>query len=252
VTGPGTGPVSGPVSGPEAGLQGRRPVVGVLALQGCVDPHRPHLEAAGAVFRPVRTAADLEGIDACILPGGESTTMLRLIGVFGLEPALRAAFARMPVWGVCAGAILMASRVLHPEQASFGLLDMTVERNAYGRQLESMQAEVHGYPVSFIRSPRIAEVRDPAAAVLAERGGDREGRLPAAQGPSTNTAATGRNGDPSWIATPQYMATTFHPELTLAFPSPLHRAFLDLIVRFRGGGGGAAVGGTLTPRMSAA
>ncbi len=214
------------MSGPDDGLQGRRPVVGVLALQGCVDPHRPHLEAAGAVFRPVRTAAALDGIDACILPGGESTTMLRLIGVFGLEPALRAAFARMPVWGVCAGAILMASRVLHPAQASFGLLDITVERNAYGRQLDSVQATVHGYPVSFIRSPRIA-------AVPADHDAPLEGRPPAAHDRRTAPAVLAeRDGDPAWVATPQYMATTFHPELTLAFPSPMHRAFVDLIERF--------------------
>jgi 5'-phosphate synthase pdxT subunit len=223
----------------------------VLALQGCVDPHRPHLEAAGAVFRPVRTAADLDGIDACLLPGGESTTMLRLIGVFGLEPALRAAFARMPVWGVCAGAILMASRVRHPDQAGFGLLDMTVERNAYGRQLDSVQAEVDGYPVSFIRSPRIAAVRDPAAAVLARRDAALERWHPAAPGPSATRAPADGSGDPTWVTTPQYMATTFHPELTLSFPSPMHCSFAALTRRFYGGSGGsadsAAAGGKAVP-----
>jgi 5'-phosphate synthase pdxT subunit len=179
-------------------------VIGVLALQGAVRPHRPHVEAAGAEFRPVRTPAEFEAVDAFILPGGESTTMLKLIDEFGLDTPLRAQFAAKPVWGVCAGAILMASTVAGRDQKSFDLLPMTVSRNAYGRQLQSIQTAIAGYPVSFIRAPAIDAVGE-GVEVLAER-----------------------DGKPVWVRRGPYMATCFHAELTLDFPSPMHRAFVDL------------------------
>lgn len=177
--------------------------IGVLALQGCVLPHRPHIEAAGAQFLPVKTPADFDKADAFILPGGESTTMLKLIGAFGLWESLRAQFAQKPVWGICAGAILMAQKVQNPAQQSFGLLPMTLTRNAYGRQLDSIQMEIEGYPVSFIRAPVIE-----------------------ATGQGVETLAT-REGKPVWVRKGAYTASTFHPELTLDFPSPMHRAFIE-------------------------
>ena len=127
--------------------------------------------------------------------------------------------APVPLWhritsavlqAVLAGAILMAARVTRPAQPSFGVLDITVERNAYGRQLDSVQAAAAGYPVSFIRAPRIAAVHGAGIEILATR-----------------------DGDPTWLRAGRHMATTFHPELTLSFPSPMHRAFVELVERHR-------------------
>ena len=111
--------------------------IGILALQGCIDPHRPHVEALDIKFKEVKTAKHLEEVDAYILPGGESTTMLRLIKIFGLKEILAMEFAKKPVWGICAGAILMASKVTNPKQESFSLLDFEIEHNSYGGQLQS-------------------------------------------------------------------------------------------------------------------
>src|SRR4051812_25049068 len=97
--------------------------VGVLSLQGCVQPHKTHIESLGAVFKEVRRPEDLGQIDGLILPGGESTTMLKIIDVFSLEEPLKKTFKRVPIWGICAGAILMARQVQSPAQRSFGLLD---------------------------------------------------------------------------------------------------------------------------------
>ena len=144
-----------------------QPVIGVLALQGAVEPHRAHIEAAGGEFRAVKTPEQFDAVDGFILPGGESTTMLKLIETFGLWDALVRNFKTKPVWGICAGAILIAERVTHPQQKSFGLLPLTVERNGYGRQLESHHAEIDGYEVSFIRAPIFTDV-GPDVAILAE------------------------------------------------------------------------------------
>ncbi len=182
-----------------------KPLIGVLALQGCVQPHRPHIEAAGGEFLAVKTPDDFARADAFILPGGESTAMLKLIDSFGLWEPLAQNFRTKPVWGVCAGAILMAREVKGPAQKSFGLLPVTAVRNAYGRQLESTVMEIENYPVSFIRAPVIEAVNDNVE-ILAKR-----------------------DGQPVWIRQGRYMATTFHPELTLDFPSPMHRAFLALL-----------------------
>jgi 5'-phosphate synthase pdxT subunit len=192
-----------------------RPVVGVLALQGCVERHRPHLEACGAAMRALRHAEDLGEVDGIILPGGESTTMLRLLDVYGLEPALREACAERPVWGICAGAILLSRR-------SLGLMDYTVTRNGYGRQLESRYAEVAGYPVALIRAPRIREV-----------------------GASVDVVAR-LDDEPVWLASGMCMATTFHPELTLEPPSPMHRAFVEVT----GGREATQAGAAICPRCA--
>ena len=182
-----------------------KPIIGVLALQGAVEPHRAHIEACGAEFKAVKTAKDFAEVDAFILPGGESTTMLKLIENFGLWDILNEEFSKKPVWGICAGSILLAEKVMNPAQKSFGLLSMTVERNGYGRQLDSHHDEVNGYKVSFIRAPIIKDAADDID-VLAEQ-----------------------DGNPVWVQKGNIMASTFHPELTMDYPSPMHKAFVDFI-----------------------
>lgn len=182
-----------------------KPIIGVLALQGCVERHKPHIEAAGGEFRAVKTPAQFDAVDAFILPGGESTTMLRLIANFNLWDALEKNFKAKPVWGICAGSILLAETVTNPEQKSFAIVPVTVQRNAYGTQAQSHNDEIEGYEVSFIRAPVIKDVAD-----------------------TVEIKATHR-GDPAWVTCGQTMLTTFHPELTMDFPSPMHRAFLDIV-----------------------
>lgn len=183
----------------------RKPVIGVLALQGAVDLHKPHIEGAGAEYRAVKTPAQFEGADGFILPGGESTTMLKLIDVFGLWDSLKKNLSAKPVWGICAGAILLAEKVTNPAQKSFGLLPLTVERNGYGPQIESHVEEIEGYPVSFIRAPVFSAVGK-GAEILAQH-----------------------RGQPVWIRKGTIMASSFHPELTLDFPSPMHRMFVESV-----------------------
>lgn len=182
-----------------------QPIIGVLALQGAVGPHRPHIEAAGGEFRAVKTPEQFDAVHAFILPGGESTTMLKLIETFDLWDALTRNFAAKPVWGICAGCILIAQEVMAPAQKSFGLLPITVQRNGYGRQLDSHHGEIGGYPVSHIRAPIITET-GPRVEILAELG-----------------------GHPAWVRQGGYMASTFHPELTFDFPSPMHKMFIGMV-----------------------
>jgi pyridoxal 5'-phosphate synthase pdxT subunit len=180
------------------------PRVGVLALQGAVDPHKAHLEALGCEFVDVRTRAALEKADfqGLILPGGESSTMLRLLNVFEMKQALVDYSKTHPVWGVCAGSILMAKHVENPEQESFGFIDLDVRRNAYGRQLESFTCELAGMrEAAFIRAPQFTRV-GPGVKVLAEHG-----------------------GEPVWVEEGLHMATSFHPELAWETPSPVHQSF---------------------------
>ena len=168
--------------------------VGVLALQGDFAKHAESLQRAGAEAIEVRSRADLDGIDALVIPGGESTTMLKLIGYEDLWDSLKAFGASKPVFGTCAGAILVAKHVLSPTQPSFDLMDIDVERNAYGRQLDSHIAEVdlEGKPLEavFIRAPIIRRV-----------------------GPDAKVWATHR-GDPVMVSQGKHMVATFHPELT--------------------------------------
>lgn len=193
----------------------KRLTIGVLALQGAVEPHKAHIEAAGGQFLAVKTPKHFEQVDAFILPGGESTTMLKLIERFDLWNALSEQFAQKPVWGICAGCILIAKHVHYSHkrvkdqnghvQKSFGLLPMTVERNGYGRQVDSHQIDVNGYTTSFIRAPIISAVQDDVEVLASHR------------------------DSPVWVARGQYMATTFHPELTLDHPSPMHEVFINLV-----------------------
>ena len=184
------------------------PRIGVLALQGDFEAHARALREAGAEPVPVRLPAHLDGIAGLVIPGGESTTLLKLAGRDGMFEALRDFARAMPVFGTCAGCILLARRVRNPEQQSLAALDATVERNAYGRQTESAILEtptaLPGGPLEtvYIRAPRIAGI-GPGVEVLAERDGApvlvREGRL---------------------------LAATFHPELSA--DRRVHRLFLDI------------------------
>jgi 5'-phosphate synthase pdxT subunit len=182
-----------------------KPVIGVLALQGAVELHKPHIEGAGGEYRAVKTPEQFEAVDGFILPGGESTTMLKLIEVFGLWDSLRKNLSAKPVWGICAGAILLAENVTNPVQKSFGLLPLSVERNGYGPQIESHVGDVMDYPVSFIRAPVFTMVGTDAE-ILAEH-----------------------RGQPVWIRKGRVMASNFHPELTLEFPSPMHKMFVESV-----------------------
>lgn len=168
--------------------------VGILALQGDFAKHEDALERAGARGCQVRAAADLNEIDGLIIPGGESTTMLKLIGYEQMWEPLLAFGQSQPVFGTCAGAILLAKDVAAPTQASFGLMDMGIERNAYGRQADSHIAtlEFEGTPVEavFIRAPIIRRL-----------------------GVNCQVMAMHR-GDPVLVSEGRHLVATFHPELT--------------------------------------
>jgi 5'-phosphate synthase pdxT subunit len=187
--------------------------VGILALQGDFDAHRKALESAGADAVLVRTAAELEGLDALVIPGGESTTMLKLLHAEHMMEPVRAFGERKPVFGTCAGAILLASEVRNPVQESLGLMDIVVERNAYGRQIYSRVARV---------------APDPAFAPLTGDG-DMEAvfiRAPVIRriGPDVTVLAR-YQGDPVLVRQGSHLVATFHPEL-----SPdrwVHRWFVE-------------------------
>ena len=174
----------------------RVPRIGVLALQGDYDAHASALQEAVAIAVPVRLPAQLAGLDGLVIPGGESSALLKLMARDGLYDALKAFAGTRPVFGTCAGCILLAQRVVKPEQPSFGVLDATVERNAYGRQLDSailtVPTTLAGGPLEavFIRAPRLAAT-GPAVEVLARR-----------------------DGAPILVRQDHVLAATFHPELS--------------------------------------
>ncbi len=186
---------------------------GVLALQGDFEAHGRTLERLGAQPVYVRSAADLEGLDGLIIPGGESTTMLKLLRSEGLFEPLAEFGRRKPVFGTCAGAILVASEVANPAQESLGLMDIGVERNAYGTQLESRVARIEPAPEMAARTEP-----GPLEAVLI--------RAPVIRrvGPSARVLAC-YNGDPVLVEEGPHLAATFHPELTA--DSRVHRLFLE-------------------------
>lgn len=180
--------------------------IGVLALQGDFDAHRRRLEELGAEVILVKKPGQLDEIDGLVIPGGESSTFLKLLGEAGFEKLKE--FVRVkPTFGTCAGAILLAAEVENPRQSGLGALDITVRRNAYGRQLESSirEGKFCGEPVEmvFIRAPKIARVGKNVE-VLATEGSD---------------AVAVRQG--------KTMAATFHPELSE--DTRVHRAFLELV-----------------------
>jgi 5'-phosphate synthase pdxT subunit len=168
--------------------------VAVLAVQGAFERHAQVLQALQHTAVFVRNPADLSDIEGLILPGGESTTQLMMIERLGLEPGLRALVERgKPVLATCAGVILAARSVQNPEQRSFGWTDLTVARNAYGRQLDSFEAESDAEPklkLVFIRAPRIL-----------------------AHGPNVEVLAR-HKGEPVLVRERNVTSATFHPELT--------------------------------------
>src|SRR5438105_44780 len=184
--------------------------IGVLALQGDFDAHRRRLEELGAEVVLVKKPEQLDEIDGLIIPGGESSTFLKLLGEPGFEKLKQ--FVRLkPTFGTCAGAILLASEVENPKQAGLGALDIRIRRNAYGRQIDSsiregkfLQAD-SPLEMVFIRAPRIERV-----------------------GPDVEVIATeGPNNSPVAVRQGSVMAATFHPELS--DDSRVHQAFLDLV-----------------------
>lgn len=190
------------------------PVVGVLALQGAVERHALMLARLGVESREVRTPAELATVDALVLPGGESTTMSKLLELNGLFDPLAARLADgMPAFGTCAGMILLATEVLdgRADQRSFGAIDVAVRRNAFGRQVDSFETELAVTGVDapvhavFIRAPAVERV-GPEVEVLASV----DGRPVACrQGP--------------------VLVTAFHPELS--DDTSIHRLFLDGVAR---------------------
>jgi 5'-phosphate synthase pdxT subunit len=194
------------------------PVIGVLALQGDVREHVRALTGAGAIARPVRRPSELDDVDALVIPGGESTTISKLAETFGLlEPIRKRIGGGMPAYGSCAGMIMLASEVLdgRPDQQSFAGIDMTVRRNAFGRQIDSFEAPVEIDGVSgpafhavFIRAPWVERVGEDV---------DVLGRV--TDGPAAGRIVAVRQGN--------LIATSFHPELTGDLR--VHAYFVDLV-----------------------
>ena len=185
-------------------------LVGVLALQGAFAAHQRALESAGATTRQVRQPGDLGGIDALVMPGGESTTMSRLLTTSGLFDDIKALLSDgLPVLGTCAGMILLATEVLdgRPDQLSFGAIDITVQRNGYGRQIDSFETDldVVGFDAPFhavfVRAPKVVAIGTNVE-VIAEY-----------------------DGVPVVVRQGHVMVASFHPELT--GDARLHAKFLQ-------------------------
>ena len=187
--------------------------IGILALQGAYQAHALTLRKLGANTKLVRLPSDLEGIDGLVMPGGESTTMLKFLEQRGFFDLLKDFVHKTPTFGTCAGVILLANDVTNPAQKSLGALDVTVERNSYGRQIDStiLQAEskLPGGPLEmvFIRAPRITRT-----------------------GKQVETLAT-RDSDPVLVRQDHLLAATFHPEL--GHDPRVHQLFLDLVLKHK-------------------
>ncbi|WP_139492638.1 pyridoxal 5'-phosphate synthase glutaminase subunit PdxT [Brevibacillus dissolubilis] len=188
--------------------------IGVLALQGAVIEHIRLLESAGVEAAAVKKTEQLEELDGLVLPGGESTTMRKLMDKYGFIDALRQfASEKKPIFGTCAGAILLADRIQGQDDAHLKLMDMKVERNAFGRQKDSFEAALPvagvapDYVAVFIRAPYIMEV-GANAEVLAKY---------------DDKIVLAREG--------QFLACAFHPELTE--DNRLHKYFIDMVKEYR-------------------
>lgn len=185
------------------------PHIGVLAIQGDYAAHAEALREAGAEPVLVRKPEQLAGLDGLVLPGGESTTFLKFLERDGFLDELQRFVGSRPTFGTCAGCILLAQEVLHPAQASLGVLHATVERNAYGRQVDSSievaETGLPGGPLEmvYIRAPRIVKTGD-GVRVLAER-----------------------DGYPVLVEQGRLLAATFHPELSS--DRRVHRHFVELV-----------------------
>jgi 5'-phosphate synthase pdxT subunit len=196
-------------AGEQAYPNGERPRIGVLAIQGDFAAHAQALEDVGADAVEVRNSADLTGLDGLVLPGGESTTFLKFLERDGLLESLQHFVAQKPAFGTCAGCILLARNVSHPAQQSLAAMDISVERNAYGRQIDSAiqtgPTQLPGGPLEmvYIRAPRIAGVGQ-GVEVLAER-----------------------EGFPVLVRQGRLLAATFHPELSS--DRRVHQLFVDIV-----------------------
>jgi len=183
--------------------------IGVLAIQGDFDAHRHRLEQLGAEVVLVKKPEQLDGVDALVIPGGESTTFLKFLEKGDFLEKLREFVRAKPAFGTCAGAILLANEVESPSQMSLGALDISVRRNAYGRQVDSFIGEgetrLSGGPLEmvFIRAPKIERV-----------------------GPDVEVLAREKN-DPVLVRQGKIMAATFHPELSQ--DTRVHAEFLKLV-----------------------
>lgn len=180
--------------------------IGVLALQGDFDAHRRRLEELGAEVVLVKKPEQLNEIEGLVIPGGESSTFIKLLGEAGFERLKE--FVRVkPTFGTCAGAILLAKDVENPQQTGLGALDISIRRNAYGRQIDSSIRDglFRGAPIEmvFIRAPKISRL-SPDVEVLATEG-----------------------NDPVLVRQGKTMAATFHPELSS--DARVHRAFLEMV-----------------------
>jgi 5'-phosphate synthase pdxT subunit len=188
----------------------KRLIIGVLAIQGNYASHAQALTEAGAAPVEVRKQEQLTGIDGLVLPGGESTTMLKFLEKHSFFETLQEFCRTKPVFGTCAGVILLAREVLNPAQRSLGVLDAIVERNAYGRQIDSVivtaETSLAGGPLEmvFIRSPRITQT-GPGVEVLARR-----------------------DGFPVLVRQGRILAATFHPEL--GHDRRVHRLLVESVV----------------------
>lgn len=187
-------------------------LIGVLALQGAFAAHEAALAAIGVRTRRVRSSADLEDLDGIVLPGGESTTMCKLLLEFGIFDDLRTRLrSGLPVLGTCAGMILLAEEIIdgRPDQVGLGVMGIGVRRNAYGRQIDSFETEMdiagldRPFPAIFIRAPAIERI-DSSVEVLASR-----------------------DGRPCLVRQGSALAASFHPELTE--DRAVHGMFLEMI-----------------------
>lgn len=204
--------------------EGNRPRIGVLALQGDVREHVFALEAAGADAVAVRRPAELDEIDGIVIPGGESTTMSKLLGIFDLfDPLVDKLSDGLPAYGSCAGMIMLASTILdtRPDARHLDALDVTVRRNAFGRQVESFETDLEFAGITdaegaapmravFIRAPWVESVA-PEVEVLA--------RVP--DGPAAGRIVAVRQGN--------VLATSFHPEVT--GDRRVHEYFVEMVRR---------------------
>lgn len=191
--------------------------IGILDLQGCVQEHLAHLKALGVEVVRVRSALEMDSLDGLIIPGGESTTMLKLLDTFKLRSPLVEAANNIPFWGICAGAILMAREVDNAQAAasaptsptrsmrSLNLLDVTAQRNAYGRQRDSFSTVIRGNTVAFIRAPQITRVA------------------------STLEIVDQYKANPVLVRDPvsAHQISTFHAELGDKVPSVFHQEFVN-------------------------
>jgi pyridoxal 5'-phosphate synthase pdxT subunit len=192
------------------------PVIGVLALQGDVPEHLRALQSVGADPVPVRRAGELHQVDGLVIPGGESTTLWRLSVAFEvLEPLRKLIAAGLPAFGSCAGMIMLADRLADgvPGQLTYGGIDMTVRRNAFGRQVDSFESEIvlsgldqtDPLPAVFIRAPWVEQVGEGVTVLGTEA--------------STGRIVAVRQG--------QLLATAFHPELTP--DRRIHQLFVEIV-----------------------